>query len=186
MEQAVQFGCVFGRGRGRAVVSDPLGEFAGPLVDDQAPGALQEAVNAVDVLGLPWLLLVERPHEQFVQPERVRAPAFDHVVRIGDVELRLGHLLDPGFERLVRAGEEHPVVPPVDGVGVVVLAALVAVAVGQDHPLVEEPGERLGGRDQAGVVEHLLPEAGVEQMQHRVLDAADIQVDRHPVALQLA
>ena len=181
MEQAVQFARRLG-----PFVRHLGGQAARPFVDHEAPGPLQEAVNAVDVLGLPGFLLVERPHEQFVQPQRVRAPALDHVVGVGDVQLRLRHLLDAGFERLVRAGQEHPVAAPVHGVGVVVLAAPVAEAVGQDHPLVEQAGERLGGRDQPRVVEHLLPEAGVEQVQHRVLDAADVEIDRHPVALQLA
>ena len=53
----------------------------------------------------------------------------------------------------------------------------------QDQPLVHQPPERLGRGDVAQVEEHLVPEARVEQVQHRVLDAADVQVDRHPVAL---
>ena len=39
--------------------------------------------------------------------------------------------------------------------------------------------------DEPAVVEHLVPEARVEQVQHGVLDAADVEVDRHPVALRL-
>jgi hypothetical protein len=66
---------------------------------------------------------------------------------------------------------------------VVVLAPGVLVAVGQDHALVEQLLERLLGEHQAAVVEHLVPEAGVEQVQHRVLDAADVEIDRHPVLL---
>ena len=38
-------------------------------------------------------------------------------------------------------------------------------------------------RDHAEVVEHLVPEARVEQVEDRVLGAADVEVDRHPVVL---
>ena len=56
-------------------------------------------------------------------------------------------------------------------------AALVGERIGLDVPLVDEPLERLGRADMAEVVEHLVPEAAVEQVEHRVLDAADIEVD---------
>ena len=79
--------------------------------------------------------------------------------------------------------EERAAVALLDVVRVVVLAARVLVAVGEDHPLVEQPLERLLGVHQAAVEQHLVPEARVEQVQHRVLDAADVEVDRHPVAL---
>ena len=66
---------------------------------------------------------------------------------------------------------------------------------GQDVALVEQPGVRLVRRQVAEVEQHLVPEAGVQQVQHGVLDAADVQVDAarvvgpdvglraHPVAL---
>ena len=63
-----------------------------------------------------------------------------------------------------------------------VAAALrhLLVVLAEDHALVHELLERLGGADDAAVVEHLVPEARVEQVQHGVLGAADVQVDRHP------
>ena len=48
---------------------------------------------------------------------------------------------------------------------------------GQHVALVEQPGVRLRRRQVAEVVQHLVPEAGVQQVQHGVLDAADVQVD---------
>ena len=56
-------------------------------------------------------------------------------------------------------------------------AALVLVGSGLDVALVEQPGEGLLRRDVAEVEEHLVPEAGVQQVQHGVLDAADVEVD---------
>ena len=70
----------------------------------------------------------------------------------------------------------------------------VGVGVGLDVALVEQPVERLLRGHVAEVVQHLVPEAGVEQVQHGVLDAADVEVDAagvarrlraHPVALDL-
>ena len=50
-----------------------------------------------------------------------------------------------------------------------------------DHALGEQAGERLATPDLAVVVQGPGDEAGVEQVQDRVLDAADILVDRQPV-----
>lgn len=64
------------------------------------------------------------------------------------------------------------------------LAAVVAVAVvavGHQHALGEEVLERLVVLDEAEIAHHLRPEAGVEQMEHGVLDAADVLVHRHPI-----
>ena len=51
----------------------------------------------------------------------------------------------------------------------------------QNQPLIDEFLEGLGAGDVAEVEEHLVPKAGVEQMQHGMFDAADIEIDRHPV-----
>ena len=48
------------------------------------------------------------------------------------------------------------------------------------HPLGEQAGEGLAHRHQAGVRQGAADEAGVEQVQDRVLDPADILVDRQP------
>ena len=53
----------------------------------------------------------------------------------------------------------------------------------QDHPLVDEPAERFGEGDVAAVVEDLVPEAGIEEVEHGVLRPADVEVDRHPGSL---
>ena len=46
--------------------------------------------------------------------------------------------------------------------------------------------ERLGRAHQADVEQHLVPEAGVQQVQHRVLRATHVEIHRHPVAFHLA
>ena len=55
----------------------------------------------------------------------------------------------------------------------------------QDHPLVDQPLERLRRADQAAVEEHLVPEPAIKQVQDRVLGAADVKIDGHPVLLLL-
>ena len=51
----------------------------------------------------------------------------------------------------------------------------------EQHALGEKPRERLVDMHQPHVAHHLGPEARVEQVQDRVLDAADVLVHRHPV-----
>jgi hypothetical protein len=59
--------------------------------------------------------------------------------------------------------------------------AAVGLAIGlvHHHALGEHAGERLVHADMAGGLHRAGEEAAVEQMQDRVLDAADILVDRH-------
>ena len=54
------------------------------------------------------------------------------------------------------------------------------VVLAENHALVDELLKRLGHADDAAVVEHLVPEARVEKVEHGVLGAADVQIDRHP------
>ncbi len=51
-----------------------------------------------------------------------------------------------------------------------------------NHPLREEARDGLVEVDQAQVAHDLGPEAGVDEVQDRVLDAAHVEVDREPVA----
>jgi len=68
-------------------------------------------------------------------------------------------------------------------IGFVVTTRCILVRKGQHHALIEELAERFFSRDHTDVVQHLVPEAGVQQMQHRLLGTADIDVHRHPVLL---
>jgi hypothetical protein len=49
------------------------------------------------------------------------------------------------------------------------------------HALGEQSGERLRHADIAAIPQRAREETGIEEMQHRMLDAADILVDRHPI-----
>lgn len=51
----------------------------------------------------------------------------------------------------------------------------------RDHPLREQARERLRHVDQADMLQGARPEAGIEKMQDRMLDAADILADRQPL-----
>src|SRR5258708_34280068 len=56
----------------------------------------------------------------------------------------------------------------------------------QDHALSEQAVEWLIAAGHADLAHGAGPEARIEQMQDRVLDAADILIDRHPVVVFLA
>src|SRR5512138_1567795 len=45
--------------------------------------------------------------------------------------------------------------------------------------------EWLAVTDDPNVMEHLVPESSVEQMEHRVLAAADVEIDGHPIVVGL-
>ncbi len=62
------------------------------------------------------------------------------------------------------------------------LRHLLPVLRRQQHALIAQLGERLIEVDQPGVVHHLGPEAGVQQVHDGVLRAADVGIDRQPGA----
>ena len=165
-------------------------EFAGLFVDEVPPDALQKAHRANDRLRFPWTILVDRPHEHLVQPERVCAVVAVHVIWRDRVLQALAHLA-------VLASDRLPLVRVVairffDIGGFDVDAAVVLEGKGLDITLVDQALERLGRADVTQVEQHLVPEAAVEQVEHSVLDAADIEVDTtvvrviaaHPVFLR--
>ncbi len=155
--------------------------LAGGLVDDVAPQALQETHGSDHVAGVPRAGFGQRAHAHLVQAEGIGTVVLVHVVRGDDVLQALAHLAEltvgvfavPGEGRLAVGvgGALHHFV------GGHVLAAVVGVGVGLDHALVEQLVERFGGIHVAEVEQHLVPEARVQQVQHGVLHAADVQVD---------
>ncbi len=168
-------------------------QFACRLVDDVAPDPLQQAEGADDGAGLPRARDVQRAHRHLVQAECVGAVGVEHVVGGHRVAQRLAHLPVLAGHDLAVVGP-HPVRSFDDLFGRHEDTPLVAVGVSLDVPLVEQAPERLGRADMTEVEEHLVPEPRVEQVQHRVLHTADVQVDAarvrcgtrpHPVALVL-
>ena len=63
---------------------------------------------------------------------------------------------------------------------------MLAVGLVHHHALREQAGERLVDADVAGRLHRAGEEARVEQVQDRVLDAADVLIDRQPVVDHLA
>ena len=188
------------------------------VVDDEAPGPVEEAAHAADAVGRPGCVLVERPDEHLVEAHRVRAELVDHVVGVHDVAAALRHLLDDLLEheavdrRVMRRAvgalahlvERNPAALHLVAtvardealavrlhlfVGIDVrlcggvvrqVVVEVAIAVAEDHSLVDQLVKGLLRVHDADVVEHLVPEARVEQVEDRVLNAAHVDVDRHP------
>ena len=108
-------------------------------------------------------------------------------VGIDGVALRLRHLLDAADLDLV-AGREvegaarrclRPRCGPRPGLAHDAVGAAVGLV--DDHALREQAGERLVEAEVAGHLHGAGEEARIEEMQDRVLDAADVLVDRQPV-----
>ena len=156
---------------------------AGVFVDEVAPHALQEPVHAHHVAGLPRAGSIERAHGHLVQAQRVGAVGLvDHIGRNGVLQA-LAHLAPLAGDRLALVEELAVALFHTERVDVDL--AFVLERRRQDVALVEQAVVRLLRRQVAQVEQHLVPEAGVQQVQHGVLDTADVQVDtaRMTVAL---
>jgi hypothetical protein len=69
-----------------------------------------------------------------------------------------------------------------DGIALAVLEQVI-LHLAKNQTLIHQPHEWLGCADVTQIEQHLVPEARVQQVQHRVLDAADVEIDRHPISL---
>ena len=52
----------------------------------------------------------------------------------------------------------------------------------EDHALIHQSVERLGGVNMAAIVQHLVPETRIKEVQYRMFGTADVEVDGHPRA----
>ena len=152
----------------------------GLFVDDQTPQPLQEAVDSDDRARLPRSLLIERAGEHLVQPQRVGAVGRVVVVGRDAVLQALAHL--PHLAPHLDVAEEVVAVALLDRERVDVHATRVLIGRGEDVALVVEAAVRLERRGVPEVEQHLVPEPRVEQVQHRVLDTADVEVDASGIA----
>ena len=167
-------------GRDRGVEGEAARHVLGDLVDRPVRLAHQVQVGAVRVVERAQRLLLAR----LLGDVRAEAPqAAEEAVHaldalVGPVRVVVGR----PDEEDVAAGRVRAVALDVrhraDHVALR-LGHLRAVA--RDHPLREEGLDRLLGLQQVHVRERLHEEARVHQVQDRVLDAADVLVDRHPV-----
>ena len=93
---------------------------------------------------------------------------------IAPVEVALGRRREQA-EEARRVGAVAP--DEVVGVDHVPLRLAHLRAVLDHHPLGEQPAERLVEREEPQVAQHLGEEARVEQVEHGMLDAADVLID---------
>ena len=108
--------------------------------------------------------------------EQEAEAAFKARVAPLDVFFRRRHEHHVEPQRVGAVFLEHRV-----GIDDVALRLRHDVAVLEHHPLREQALERLVKRHQADVTQDAREEPRVEQVQDRVLDAAAVEVDRHPV-----
>ena len=118
---------------------------------DPVPGAFQETVNALDALVAPFRIELRGTYKQLVHTQRIAAVLANQIIRCHNVALGLGHLL--GF------------------------SALAGV---RDHSLIEQPRKRLFEAHGANIEKEHRVKPRIEQMQDRVLHAANVHVDREP------
>ena len=150
--------------------------------DEELPAFGEEAVDAGDAGCIPRLDLIERAHEHLIEAQRVGAEIAHDIVGVDDIAARFGHLFDLHGERFAGAlVRDRAVAVFLDVVDVDISAVLILVGISEYHALVEELLERLFGVDKADVVEDFVPEACIEEMEHGVFRAADIEIDGHPV-----
>ena len=144
---------------------------------------LERALNA----GLgPDDVALGRRIGQHEPSRRVGAVGRDDLVRIDGVALGLRHLLvRADLDRLVAGKEKGAAVVPVrfdaNFRGREPLAVLAAIGLVHHHALGEEAGERFVETEISALAHGAGEEARIEKMQDRVLDAADILVDRQPM-----
>ena len=172
---------------GLAVEALVLAFSARVIGREQPPQTLDEARAAFDPGIRPRQIALRRRIGKHEPAHRIRPVAGDDRIGVDDVLLRLRHLDDAadldrsaiGQQRRAFGGaidllgaEEHRHAP-----------ARIDAAIGlvRHHPLREQRGKRFLHRDLARMRQSPRPEAGVEQVQNRVLDAADIVLHRHPL-----
>ena len=109
----------------------------------------------------------------------------------GEEAQRADQALRAPRRRLAEVAHEHLIKP--ERIGAVRLDQFIRVhhvaarlghllaVFAQDHALRRAPGVRLGGRDDADVVQELMPEARIKQVQGGVFHAAVVPVHRQPV-----
>ena len=156
------------------------------------PQALDEAKRPLDPLVRPLERLFGRGGEHGEQPRRIGAEFIDQRLRIHPIVLRFRHGDDAARLDLLAVGAQHGeaavslIVDPhlhVGGIEILDPAGFgfAEEHLVQHHPLAEQVAERLLEAHRTQFVDHPRPEAGIQEMQDGVLDAADVLIDRQPV-----
>ncbi len=148
-------------------------------------------MRAFDAGVVPLQRLLGRRREHHEQSGGVGAVAVDQRLRVDAVALGLRHRRHLVLDRaavllqLVALSDalvvEHGLDVLLPEVVLAGVGRLLEVRALEHHALRQQVLERLAELDQLQVAHHLGPEARVQQVQDRVLDAADVLVHRHPV-----
>eukprot|EP00047_Mylnosiga_fluctuans_P020984 m.98905 g.98905 ORF g.98905 m.98905 type:complete len:384 (+) comp8706_c0_seq1:1161-2312(+) len=153
---------------------------AGSSINDKGPHTLQPAANPLDGLGVPLEHKVRRRLEEHEDARGVRAVRRDDRHRVDAIVLRLGHLRLRDRDWVARGDLDSLAVPLVHLIWAQVAAARVLEGPPLHHSLSQELCEGLLDGVDANVPQKIANEACVEQMQDCMLDAANVEVDRHP------
>ena len=156
----------------------------GVIGSEQAPQAVDEARATLDPRFGPRQVAFGRAVGQHEPAHCVGAIGVDDGVGVDHVLLRLGHLDDAAdLDRAAICLEQRAFGFAADLVRREVerlAPVLAAVGLMRDHALREQRGEGFGHVDLAHMRQCAGPEPGVEQVQDRVFDPADILFDRQP------
>ena len=157
-----------------------------------APQAAQEAVRAFHAGVRPFQRLLGWAGEHHEQAGGVRAVGIDDLLRVHAVVFGFGHFFHAaddhglpvrlqhggyGAAFVVRLHAHFGGVEP----GFFAVRAFAVIRRRQHHALREQLFERLAHGYDAFVVHQLGEETGVQQVQNRVFDAADILVGLPPI-----
>ena len=146
-----------------------------PQTVDIAPGAVHTGLGPVQVpLG--------RAVGQHEQTRRVGPVGIDDAGRVDDVFLGLAHLFRAAKGHRAAALAVHQAAVVAAGHLFRVYPGAVGVLVGlvADHALGQQAGERFLDPQIAAGLQGPGEETGIQKVQHRMLDAADILVHRQP------
>ena len=158
------------------------------------PETPQEAVRAFGAGIGPRGGLIGGTGKHHEGAGRIGAELLDDVARFHDVVLTLTHLLDAAGDngQAVVFGRHLARTPlfvvfDVDFIGVVpalvTVGKLTVEAFGGKHALGKEALKGFVILNEPQIAHHLGPEARVQQVQHRVLNAADVLIHRRPVVV---
>ena len=152
---------------------------AAVLGDHQPPHPLKETVCSDDIFGRPRPRRLERTHRHLVDAQRVGAVVVADLVGRDRVLQALADLAELLLDLDLTVGSrpEEAAVPFDDLGRGHVGATRVGVGERLDVTLVDQTPVGLARTDVAQIVKDLVPEPRIQQVQHRVLDTAHVQVD---------
>ena len=158
----------------------------------QYPQAAQKTLRTRHCIIIPLKGLIRGRRKHGEEPYGIRAVAVDQALGINAVVLGFGHRGPAG------RGQGGAIADPVCGSGLAfgvlfdldlvgpdpdpsMFVAVVIVSLGQHHALTEQLCCRFVAAHEIKITHQLVPETEIHEVQHGVLDAADVVVNRQPV-----